>query len=165
MYLNYEFPTFLHHAAASHRKDREAEIRAARTDDMKEGVEGSSGAVEDRLILQDPSVISLTPAHLQTLATVAQSPEAIHLMLDSGFPLLLVHGILGKVEGIGSMEKWTVWKGRSNSDNLLLFQTVLIVCNCYCWIMLLNNNWSCSWGRNYSYFTIDIVADTYNVHS
>lgn len=82
-----------------HRKDREAEIRAARTDDMKEGVEGSFGAVEGRLILQDPSVISLTPAHLQTLATVAQSPEAIHLMLDSGFPLLLVHGILGKAEG------------------------------------------------------------------
>lgn len=63
---------------------------------MKEGVEGSSGAVEGRLILQDPSIISLTPAHLQTLATVAQSPQAIHLMLDSGFPLLLVHGILGK---------------------------------------------------------------------
>ncbi|KAK7067357.1 Baculoviral IAP repeat-containing protein 6 [Halocaridina rubra] len=76
------------------RKDREAEIRAARTDDMKEGVEGSLGAVEERLILQDPSVISMTPAHLQTLSIVAQSPQAIHLMLDSGFPLLLVHGIL-----------------------------------------------------------------------
>ncbi|CAL4062959.1 unnamed protein product, partial [Meganyctiphanes norvegica] len=75
------------------RKDREAEIRAARTDDMKEGVEGDT--VEGRLILQDPSTISLSPAYLQTLATVAQSPQAIHLMLDSGFPLLLVHGILG----------------------------------------------------------------------
>lgn len=91
------------------RKDREAEIRAARTDDMKEGVEGSSGAVEGRLILQDPSVISLTPAHLQTLATVAQSPQAIHLMLDSGFPLLLVHGILEwcKTEVLHQVESCT----------------------------------------------------------
>ncbi|XP_064112985.1 baculoviral IAP repeat-containing protein 6-like isoform X2 [Macrobrachium nipponense] len=91
------------------RKDREAEIRAARTDDMKEGVEGSSGAVEERLILQDPSVISLTPAHLQTLATVAQSPQAIHLMLDSGFPLLLVHGILEwcKTEVLHQVESCT----------------------------------------------------------
>ncbi|XP_069180397.1 baculoviral IAP repeat-containing protein 6 isoform X6 [Procambarus clarkii] len=91
------------------RKDREAEIRAARTDDMKEGVEGSSGAVEGRLILQDPSIISLTPAHLQTLATVAQSPQAIHLMLDSGFPLLLVHGILEwcKTEVLHQVESCT----------------------------------------------------------
>ena len=64
---------------------------------MKGGLEGSDGILNDRFILQDPSVISLTPSHLLTLSLVAQSPQAIHLMLDSGFPLLLVHGILGKL--------------------------------------------------------------------
>lgn len=90
---------------------------------MKEGVEGSSGAVEGRLILQDPSVISLTPAHLQTLATVAQSPQAIHLMLDSGFPLLLVHGILGECrKGFHTPCLWI-----SHFIGILSFLCVLLV--------------------------------------
>ena len=72
------------------RKDQEAEIQLSRTDDMKEGLEVS----EERLLLQDPSNIRLCSKDLQTLAIVAQSVPAMHLMLDSGFPLLLVHGIL-----------------------------------------------------------------------
>ncbi|KDR13250.1 hypothetical protein L798_12638, partial [Zootermopsis nevadensis] len=93
-----------HHSASisDDRKDHELdELYASISDDSKELVIGNEQSCDigewyNHLMIQDLHRMRLSECQLMTVAMACQSPPAIHQLLDSGLPTLLIHGVLGK---------------------------------------------------------------------
>ncbi|XP_021942099.1 baculoviral IAP repeat-containing protein 6-like, partial [Zootermopsis nevadensis] len=91
-----------HHSASisDDRKDHELdELYASISDDSKELVIGNEQSCDigewyNHLMIQDLHRMRLSECQLMTVAMACQSPPAIHQLLDSGLPTLLIHGVL-----------------------------------------------------------------------
>lgn len=79
---------------------KEHDLYASVSDDSKELVienerSSDSGERYNHLMIQDLHKMKLSECQLMTVAMACQSPPAIHQLLDSGLPALLIRGILG----------------------------------------------------------------------